>query len=300
MYIHGAAAFVTEPGTPPQVLKEELARVSDVYFRRVNRYILLSLVGAHRCARGRALPADTGVYLTTERGNLGETEAVLSQIFRRHSLPMPYNFINTMSNTASFYVAQGLGATGPNLSISDRLLSFERGLELLAVDFRRGRIRSALVGGVDEANPSAVHFERIFGIPAASVRGVEGSAWLWVTGKPEGATGRILGTRAVRSAGEGASWLAGQSVLSPVLAFGLSIPEAERDGWRRALGAAEEYDYISRYGWFDSATALGICRFVQDFPGRLLLHVNRDRPGRYTLAAVETAASGAGGPARDS
>jgi hypothetical protein len=288
MFIHGASAFLTEPGTPPQALKEELARVSAAHFRRVNRYILLSLIGAHRCVQGRSLPADTGVYLTTERGNLGETEAVLRQIFRQHSLPMPYNFINTMSNTASFYVAQGLGAAGPNLSISDRLLSFERGMELMAVDFRRGRVHSALLGGVDEANPSTAHFERTFGIPAESVRGREGSAWLWVTDEPEGAAGRILGTGAVRHAGEGAAWLKERGVAPPVLAFGLSVPQAERDAWHRASGSEGEFDYISRYGWFDSATALGVSRFVQDCPGRLLLHVNRDRPDRYTLVAVET------------
>ncbi|NPU83538.1 MAG: hypothetical protein HPY65_03535 [Syntrophaceae bacterium] len=290
MYIHGASAFITEPGTPAQILKEELARVSTAYFRRINRYILLSLIGAHRCVAGRTVPADTAVYLTTERGNLGETEAVLRQIFRQHSLPMPYSFINTMSNTASFYVAQGLGAAGPNLSISDRLLSFERGIELLTVDFRRGRARSALLGGVDEANPSAVHFERTYGIPAGSVRGVEGSAWLWVTDEPEGSIGRILGTGAVRDAAEGAIWLRERTGRSPVIAYGLSVPAAAREAWSRTVGAVDEFDYLSGHGWFDSATALGISRFVQDCPGRLLLHVTCDRPGRYTLAAVETAA----------
>ncbi|HOI73050.1 MAG TPA: hypothetical protein PLO63_02775 [Syntrophales bacterium] len=289
MYIHGASAFITEPGTPPQVLKEELARVSKAYFRRVNRYILLSLIGAHRCVAGRAVPADTAVYLTTERGNLGETESVLRQIFRQHSLPMPYNFINTMSNTASFYIAQGLGAAGPNLSISDRLLSFERGISLMTVDFLRGRVRSALLGGVDEANPSTVHFERTYGIPAGSVRGVEGSAWLWVTDEPEGALGRILGTGSVRDAGAGAAWLKERTGRSPVIGYGLSVPAADREAWIRAVGAVDEFDYLSAHGWFDSATALGISRFVQECPGRLLLHVTCDRPGRYTLAAVETA-----------
>lgn len=289
MYIHGASAFITEPGTPPQVLKEELARVSKAYFRRVNRYTLLSLIGAHRCVAGRAVPADTAVYLTTERGNLGETESVLRQIFRQHSLPMPYNFINTMSNTASFYIAQGLGAAGPNLSISDRLLSFERGISLMTVDFLRGRVRSALLGGVDEANPSTVHFERTYGIPAGSVRGVEGSAWLWVTDEPEGALGRILGTGSVRDAGAGAAWLKERTGRSPVIGYGLSVPAADREAWIRAVGAVDEFDYLSAHGWFDSATALGIVRFVQECPGRLLLHVTCDRPGRYTLAAVETA-----------
>jgi hypothetical protein len=110
-----------------------------------------------------------------------------------------------------------------------------------------------------------------------------------VTDEPKGALGRILGTGSVRDAGEGAAWLKERTGGSPVVAYGLSVRTADREVWSRAVGAVDEFDYISGHGWFDSATALGISRFVQDCPGRLLLHVTCDRPGRYTLAAVETA-----------
>ena len=40
-----------------------------------------------------------------------------------------------MSGTATFYLAQTLGAKGRNITVSSQHLSFERGLELLELDF---------------------------------------------------------------------------------------------------------------------------------------------------------------------
>ncbi len=101
-----------------------------------------------------SLEADTAVYLTTEHGNLGETAAVLDEIYTAHSLPKPFGFINTMSSTAAFYLAQNLGIRGRNITVSSQHVSFERGLELLKADFAGGAERSALIGGVDEASLS--------------------------------------------------------------------------------------------------------------------------------------------------
>ena len=79
---------------------------------------------------------------------------VLDEIYAAHSLPKPFGFINTMSNTAAFYLAQNLGTRGRNITVSSQRLSFERGLDLLAADFAAGAERSALIGGVDEASLS--------------------------------------------------------------------------------------------------------------------------------------------------
>ncbi len=105
----------------------------------MNRFILLALIGARKCIHGRSIAADTAVYLTTEHGNLGETATVLDEIYAAHSLPKPFSFINTMSNTAAFYLAQNLGTRGRNITVSSQCLSFERGLDLACSGFCRGR-----------------------------------------------------------------------------------------------------------------------------------------------------------------
>ncbi len=63
--------------------------------------------GVHRCVHGQDIDSSTAVFLALENRNLGDTENVLHQIYRENSFPSPaFNFINTMSNTASFYVAR--------------------------------------------------------------------------------------------------------------------------------------------------------------------------------------------------
>jgi hypothetical protein len=48
MFIHNAATFLTRPADV-KTLKEELKRYSDVYFRRINKFVMLALIGAYRC-----------------------------------------------------------------------------------------------------------------------------------------------------------------------------------------------------------------------------------------------------------
>ena len=81
MYIHSFSAYTGEPNVDVQWLKGEISRYTRVNFRRGNRFILLALLGACQCIHGRSIAADTAVYLTTEHGNLGETAAVLDEIY---------------------------------------------------------------------------------------------------------------------------------------------------------------------------------------------------------------------------
>ena len=139
MYIHSASAFTGEANADINFLKEEIRRYTQENFRRVNRFILLALLGALQCIDQRPLETATAVYLTTEDGNLGETANALDEIYMSRSLPKPFGFINTMSNTAAFYLARTLGIRGRNITVSSQHLSFERGLELLKRIFPVGR-----------------------------------------------------------------------------------------------------------------------------------------------------------------
>jgi hypothetical protein len=285
MYIHRFSAYTGEPNRDIQSLKEEISRYTRVNFRRGNRFILLTLLGACQCVHGSSIEADTAVYLTTEHGNLGETAAVLNEIYTAHSLPKPYGFINTMSGTAAFYLAQTLGTQSRNITVSSQHLSFERGLELLKLDFTAGAERSALIGGVDEASLSAENTGQ------GSHRGwrmADGSGWFYIRPEKEGACGAFMENRSFRDATACIEWI-GKREGAPLdlLSFGALVGEDEAAALKAALHPADVFDYLHDGGYSGSATACGVGRFMGHFQGRSLVHINRDRRGNYALLEVE-------------
>ena len=285
MYIHSFSAYTGEPNVDVQWLKEEISRYTRVNFRRGNKFILLTLLGACQCIHGRSIEADTAVYLTTEHGNLGETAAVLDEIYTARSLPKPYGFINTMSGTAAFYLAQTLGSRGRNITVSSQHLSFERGLELLKLDFTGGAERSALIGGVDEASLSGENTGQ------GNHRGwrmADGSGWFYVKPEREGACGAFIANRSFRDASSCIEWIRkrGGPPLD-LLSFGALVGEDEAAALKAALRPAAVFDYLRDGGYSGSATACGVGRFMGHFQGRSLLHINRDRRGNYAVLEVE-------------
>jgi hypothetical protein len=285
LYIHSASAFIGGANGDANILKEELRRYTREDFRRVNRFILLALIGARRCIHGRTLAADTAVYLTTEHGNLGETAIVLDQIYAAHSLPKPFSFINTMSNTAAFYLARNLGTRGRNITVSSQRLSFERGLDLLAADFAAGAETSALIGGVDEELPSGTGGR---GRDDRDWRIVDGSGWLCIRPEREGACGELKANRSFPDGPTCRKWLRERrQAPADMVAFGASVGSGEAARWREALSPAAEFDYLGDYGYCGSAAACGIALFVTHFPGRTLLHINRDPRGNCAVLEVK-------------
>jgi hypothetical protein len=285
MYIHSASAFIGEANGDVNSLKEEIRRYTQENFRRGNRFILLTLLGARQCIHRHSLEADTAVYLTTEHGNLGETAAVLDEIYAAHSLPKPYGFINTMSSTAAFYLAQNLGIRGRNITVSSQHVSFERGLDLLKADFSGGAERNALIGGVDEASLSAADRgdQKHHGW-----RMVDGSGWFYVKPEREGACGAFTENRSFRDGLSCRQWIMKRE-RSPVdvVSFGALVGDQEAAKWREALHPIAEFNYLSDYGYSGSATACGVSLFMDQFPGRTLLHINKDSRGHYSVLEVE-------------
>ncbi len=285
MYIHSFSSYTGKPSVDAQWLKSEIARYSPVSFRRANRFILLTLLGACQCLQGRSLAADTAVYLTTEHGNLGETATVLDEMATDRSLPKPFGFINTMSGTATFYLAQTLGAKGRNITVSSQHLSFERGLELLELDFAGAWEGGALIGGVDEA--SAAGEKAGEGNPRAWPM-ADGSAWFYVTSEREGACGAFRANRSFRDAAACSDWIEKrEGATVDLLSFGALVGEEEAAVLKKALRPAAEFEYLQENGYCGSAAACGIGRFMERFTGRTLIHINKDRRGNYTLLEVE-------------
>lgn len=288
MHIHNYGSFVGRPVHEMKYYKEDVSRYTKLHFRRANRFVLLSLAGACRCAHQQGIGKSTAVYLTTENGNLGDTETVLHQIFHMRQFPMPYNFINTMSNTASFYVAQSLDLLGRNVTFSSKLLSFERGLELLRCDMQMGAVEEALIGGVDEASFSKEQFEAKFNRPYDDYNMVEGSCWLLIRERAEGALGRISAFASFDGLDGAVAWLEGTSFDRPVkVAHGILVTAEEKAAVSRALPEATPFDHISEKGYFDSAAACAATTFMEQSASATLIHINKDTRGNYALLRVE-------------
>jgi hypothetical protein len=288
MYIHGYSNFVSPPVDDIKIYKQEISRYTKLKFRRASKFVLLSMVGACQCAHGQDVKTDTAVYLTTENGNLGDTETVLDQIYNKREFPMPYNFINTMSNTASFYVAQSFDILGRNLTISSKQLSFERGLELLRSDLAGRVVMEALFGGVDEVCFSKSQFETKFKRPYRDFAMIEGSCWLLIKADNRDALGKIAAIESFGSLTQTVEWLKGQQFERPViLSYGLLIDRDQKESLGRAVSHEGEFNYISEYGYFDSATACGVSGFLANYDNACLVHINQDFRGQFVLLVVE-------------
>jgi hypothetical protein len=285
LYVHSASTFIAEPGADTNRLKEELYKYGPGSFRRVNRFILLTMIGSRMCINGHALGANTAIYLTTDHGNLGDTVSVLDEIYTARSLPKPYNFINTMSNTAAFYLAQNLGVHGRNITLSSRHLSFERGLDLLETDFSAGVEENALIGGVDVAFNSGHVMESR---DAHLWRSVDGSGWFYIRTKREGACGIFRENRTFQDEASCLKWIQERNRSSmDMVAFGASLSQEEIARWQETLGPVAQFNYLEQYGYCGSATVCGIGKFLEGFRGRSLLHINRDLHGNHSVLEIE-------------
>ncbi|MBN1496673.1 MAG: hypothetical protein JXA07_07885 [Spirochaetes bacterium] len=287
MYVHATAPYVCSPEVEIDELKAELKNYTDFFFRRVNKFIMLSLLGVHRCVHGKSIDPHTAVFLATENGNLGDTETVLHQLYRENSFPKPFNFINTMSNTASFYVAQSLKTLGRSITVSSKNVSFERALELAMADFELGHIREALVGGVDEAVFSREYFSKKYDASYHDAKLVGGSSWLYLTSERPGSLGEMSGIRTFSAENEAIDWAKRTSSPGTVLAFGILMTPLDKEKWREEFKAAAGMDYIHEFGFYDTAAAFATCKFFESREEKAMIHVSRTVQGHYVLLSCK-------------
>ncbi len=257
--------------------------------RRIGRFIQLALIGAGRCVGGETLAPATAVYLSSGRGDLEITIEVMETLFRAGHSPMPLSFINTVSNSACYYIARQFGLHGRSNFICNRHFAFESALQLALLDLRAGLVDSALVGSVDVAvAPLRDHRRRLE--LAADAALAEGSHWLWLQHAPAGdGAPQLLDARQFADRADLDAWL---RTLSPqrtaiALASGQFLPTAIADDIAEAHGFDAHFDYRSGRGYYDSQSGAVLGAFLHRAdPRPLLLHLNADPDGRFSAMLV--------------
>lgn len=259
--------------------------------RRIDRYIELCVAGGLNCVAGRQLPENTGVYLATHAGAVSTPADVMEGIFARRDTPMPLHFVNTLGNTAGFYLTQLLRTRGNTLVMAQEQLSFEAALLHAWLDMHQGRIHTALVGGFDEAALPLVQHARRLGIDAQDEI-AEGSHWLLLSNETATPAVITLGNPVYfADVEEVLMWLREQDVKHLQCAFN---PTAEEQA--RLTGVVGEVQVCTQagisQGAFSGGSLIELCGRVEQ-SGQSGIHLARNfshsNIGSYCALRVDPA-----------
>jgi hypothetical protein len=290
MYIVAAGSYCAEVSGDLPCLKSLAREATGSSTRRISRFVQLALIGAGRCLKGRTLPAETATYFTSCRGDLEVTVDLLVQLCKHGVPPAPFDFINTVGNSACFHVAKSFGLQGRSMFVTSRHAPLESALRLAAVDMAHDNVQTALVGSADMCtSPLSAHRERI-GVDAATPVG-EGSHWFLLAADrgPDACLGEV---RAIRS-------FAGDVELSrhlhrleidpdrAALAAGSHLGPDRLESVRQATGIERAFDYLPRRPWYDTRTGHGLHSFLMAPVAPTLVHVDGDPSGRFTLIVID-------------
>jgi hypothetical protein len=287
LYIATCGDYIEAVGNDaPMDLKPLVAEAVGSPLRRIGRFIQLALIGAGRCAQhAKDLPQDAGVYLGSARGDLEVTIEVMQSLFRDGHAPKPLSFINTVSNAASFYIAQNLKLMGRSSFICNRYFAFESALQLAALDLALGGVTSALVGTVDVVVPP-LEGHRIRLHLGLDTPVADASHWLCLQMQPsENVLGRLVAAEHFCDVAALRVWLSQAIDSNWQLAMGQFLPEDEAEGWCKEL-RLNVFDYRASRAYYDSQSGAAIGEFLRNTVSGTLLHLNRDPSGRYSAMVV--------------
>ena len=281
---HGHYNEKVDDVLPP--LKELVKASTGESVRRVGRFIQLALIGAGRCLQKKILPADTAVYLTSGRGDLEITLDVLVQMVEHGLPPKPLSFINTVSNSACFYIAKHFSLCGRNQFVTRRHAPLECALQLAALDLQTGAVQTALVGSVDICTePLNDHRKRLDVSDDTSVG--EGSHWFLLA--PTTCSDTALATidNAVTFSDIEAlrQWLAEININDTSLVCGQHIDQTTTVLLQTMTGCTP-WKTTADLHWYDSHCGYALGQFLILQPANKMLHVDSDPDGRFNVLPV--------------
>lgn len=270
-------------------LKPLVLQATGTAIRRVGRFIQLGVLGAGRALGGQAAKPETGVYLSSGRGDMEVTVEVMTQMYKDGSPPRPLSFINTVSNSACFYIAKQFRLHGRSSFVCNRYFSFESALALSLLDMELGVSPSALTGAVDIVlTPLDIHRERLR--LAASTPVAEGTHWLWLEAAAADVAGpRVRSVEFLSGSEALAGWMKSQAPdpSRAVLAIGqFAVDGVVRDAGS-AVGVSKVFDYRAGHAYYDCQSGGAVGAFLaSDIEADVMLHVNMDERGAFAAFSV--------------
>lgn len=270
--IAAVGAYCTEQLEQPSDLRGLLLQETGQSFRRINRFIELSLLGALRCrAMAGHIAPRAALFSAAEAPMLTDCVKALRSTIYEQRPPTPFEFMNISGNMAGFYIAQQLQIDGPQLSVARRQAGLECALELLHVP--NPAQRQALLGCVEEGVwPMAEQRQRLGLTDDAPL--METSHWFYIDADAGAPLCVIDEVRMLRTREALADALAARNGL---IAWQPRITAEERV----ALPPLQPLDDVEWRGQGTAAEAL--YRYARGDDMRRWCHVGRGGDGFYYL-----------------
>jgi hypothetical protein len=278
MYLRAHGTVCHAAGELPADLKNLVAAAISQPVRRISRFMQLALIGAGRCARNEQLLPDTAVFLASDRGDVGIASEAMEQIYRHGQAPKPLTFVNTVSNSAAFYITKCLGLQARSSFVCRRYSALAAALNLALIDMQQGTIRAALVGVVDGAILPSAHEEFPLSMPLA-----ESSEWLYFTSQADPQSPAHVADVCMASDREQLlAWIDSQPHAgNGWLAAG---PYLSKDDTQMLQARAK----LAAFGIRAVQPAAALIDFSRQHNHALLLHVDSDALGRYVGLSIRT------------
>ncbi len=281
IYIHSISGYNAVPGKETDDIKAALKIATGKVFRRTDRYIQLALLGAYRNREN--IQPDSALFIVSGEGNLSVFNRLRDQRFLHHQPPRPVDFINSLSNTAGFYVAQHLNLNGKNLFLSHHGFPTQMALLLAENDLKLKKQKQILLGGVDELLEPVAYSKKFLGICDDTILG-EGSNWLTVSTQKKGALASVE-TMTEELSREGAINFIRSLDTNSQVAFGMRTKPEDLTAFMKST-PCRRFDYESTCGYYETVPFYVMRHFIERERGQLTFIDSFEKRYRVTTLRV--------------
>ncbi len=242
-------------------------KVAPKFVRRTDRFIQLGILGVAQIQDKQAISENTALYLTSGQGNISVFKRLCDYRFIEKSPPKPVDFINSLSNTAGFYIAQFLGLNSKNNNLYNHGFVVEMALTLASSDLKLKKEQQILLGGVDQLFEPAEIAKQYLGLKPDVELG-EGSNWMLLNREKENALASLEIITQSMNLQQVKAFM--RSVEGDYqVAFALRCSELDIN---ELMAKAEQtrFTYEQRVGFYETVALYALNNFIQTEKGLLL------------------------------
>jgi len=277
MYIHQVSSFYAHRD-PAVDIKQMCKKVAASYIRRTDRFIQLGILGVSGITE---LPSNTALYLVSGQGDLSVFNRSCQQRYIDKTPPKPVDFINSLSNTAGFYISKYLDLDSTNLNLSHNGFVVENALRLSDAKLSLGRETQILLGGIDERPCETTSPHDYLGLNKEVMIG-EGSNWLLLSKDKSNALAQVVHVSEPMDREELTQYL--NAIVEPCY---IALSERVDDALRTLVKGRERLNLFEvTCDFYETNSLYAINQFIESNLGKLQLINCLD--GKYRITEIKT------------